>query len=116
MSYVRGNYYLWRDGKNKVHLWALDGYDGWDEAAWADGVKSKDLSNASGVGIPKRIIDEFVVMRFAEMLKENLVVTTINRATKRHKGNFGCKALIDNAEGLKMILQRVKLKRAGEEK
>jgi hypothetical protein len=32
---MRGDYYLWSDGAEVLHIWVADGYDGWDEAIWA---------------------------------------------------------------------------------
>lgn len=72
MSYIRGDYYFWSDGSEFVHFWAANGYDGWDQSVWAvdeEGKRHEDRHNACGVGIPKMKMDEFVVMRLAEMIK-----------------------------------------------
>ena len=110
MSYMRGDYYLWSDGADVLHIWAADGYDGWDEAIWAIDEEEKrheNRLNASGVGIPEKKMDEFVVMRLAEMIKEGLVEETIDRTIEDYGGNFGCEALAKSAESLKAALRQV---------
>ena len=92
MSYMRGDYYLWSDGKEVLHIWVADGYDGWDEAIWAadeGGKRHEERAKASGVGIPEKVMDEFVVMRLAQMVEENLVEDAIDRAIENYGGNFG---------------------------
>ena len=71
MSYMRGKYYVWT-GSDGVHLWAFDGEDGWKDCGWAESVKDwkpKRGQKPSGVRIPEPILDEFVVMRFAELVE-----------------------------------------------
>lgn len=111
MSYMRGNYYLWNDGEN-FHIWVADGHDGWDEAGWAldkDGKRSADRMNASGVSIPEKVMDAFVMMRLAQMLDEGLVGEAIDRAIGEHGGNFGSAMLAKNAEKLKAALAQIHL-------
>ena len=53
MSYVRDDNYIWSDGE-RLHIWVVDGYDGWDQAVWAiDGSENRREGQvtASGVGI-----------------------------------------------------------------
>ncbi len=72
MSYMRGRYYLWRDDE-RLHIWAADGYDGWDESGWAfapDKNPEAEGSRASGVSILMEVIDEPVVVRIAEMIHD----------------------------------------------
>jgi len=114
MSYMRGDYYLWSDGEEVLHIWAADGYDGWDEAIWAideEGKRQEDREKASGIGIPEKVMDEFVVMRLAQMVEENLVEDAIDRAIEHCGGNFGCTALSQAAEGLKAALRQVEFKK-----
>lgn len=67
MSYMRGPCYIWRDD-TRVHVWAEDGYDGWDESSWAEGAGRPHRfpvwrsDSASGVGIRQEIADTYVVM------------------------------------------------------
>jgi len=73
MSYMRGPCYVWRDD-NRVHVWAEDGHDGWDDTGWAESQKhsqspdSGPQREASGVGIRQEIADAYVVMRMAELV------------------------------------------------
>lgn len=111
MSYMRGDYYLWSDGDN-LHIWVAEGYDGWDEAVWAlddDGEISADRVNASGVSIPKKVMDAFVMMRLAQMIDEGLVSEAIERAAGEYGGNFGSTMLAKNAQKLKAALAKIKL-------
>jgi hypothetical protein len=81
MSYMRGHFCLWSDGE-RLHLWAVDGYDGWDDSIWAEGVRS-DRETAgertSGVALPMDVVDELVVMRLAEIIDEKRLVDAIDR-------------------------------------
>src|SRR5690349_11866282 len=104
MSYMRGKYYLWT-GSDGVHLWAFDGEDGWKHSGWAESVKHwkpKRGQKPSGVCIPEEILDEFVVMRFAELIDERKVLKTIRRGLKN--GNFGAYSLKYQA---KQLLARI---------
>jgi hypothetical protein len=109
MSYHRGDNYIWSDGE-RLHIWAADGYDGWDEALWAideSDQRREDRVNASGVSIPEAIMDEFVMMRLAQMVAEGLVDEVIDRAIARSSGNFGCDALVKKGEQLKAVLRQI---------
>ena len=121
MAYMRGDYYLWADEKN-LHHWAYDGYDCWDEAGWhlvEDGeeeiVKPTHLrggkNTASGVSIPQDVMDEYVMMRLAQMLQEDKVNAAIDRALDPDgRGvNIGCLMLASNAGMLKQALSGLKL-------
>jgi hypothetical protein len=111
MAYMRGDYYFWSDG-TRLHVWVADGYDGWDQAGWAvdeDDKRSKDRLEASGVGIPEKVMDEFVVMRLAQMIDEGTIGDAIDRAISHNGGNVGCMMLEKNAQKLKEVLAKVKL-------
>ena len=91
MSYMRGKYYIW-EGSDGVHLWAADGEDLWKDSGWAESVKKQKLKRGakpSGVRMPASVLDEFVVMRFAELIDEGKLVSTIRRVTKGKPGNVG---------------------------
>jgi hypothetical protein len=109
MSYMRGDNYIWSDGE-RLHIWVADGYDGWDAAIWAIDEREKrheDRVNASGVGIPEEVMDEFVMMRLAQIVEEGLVDGVIARAVARSSGNFGCAALMKKSEQLKAVLRQI---------
>ena len=106
MSYMRGKYYVWT-GSDGVHLWAFDGEDGWKDSGWAVSVKHwkpKRGQKPSGVRIPEPILDEYVVMRFAELVDERTVTATIRRASKKWRGNGGALSLIYHG---KAIISRI---------
>lgn len=96
MSYMRGPCYIWRDD-DRVHIWAEDGYDGWDESSWADGrpdaSDSAKHERASGVSVPDMAMDAFVVMRLAELVAEQRIGTVVEAAVTQFGGNGGCLAL-----------------------
>lgn len=112
MSYMRGDYYLWRD-EDRVHFWARDGYDSWDESVWsearrgAEKVEDRSEALASGVGIPLAIADEFAVMRFAQLLEEGQLDGVIKRAIEKWSGNGGCIALSELGDRLAELAARV---------
>ena len=109
MSYMRGRQYIWCDGE-RLHLWAADGYDGWDDSIWVRGAAGSDKTcakhRASGVAIPTDVIDELVVIRLAELIAKGIIAATIERACAKHKGNGGCEVLATNAEGLVAVLTK----------
>jgi hypothetical protein len=108
---MRGDNYIWSDGE-RLHIWIADGYDGWDQAIWAADESEKrreDRVNASGVSIFERVMDEFVMMRLAQMIEDGLVEDAIDRAVARSGGNFGCEALAKNGETLKAALGQIQL-------
>jgi hypothetical protein len=79
-----------------------DGKDGWDQSVWYTGVTGKEPNDneeggldvkASGVMISESVLDEFVVMRLAEMIEEQKALQAIKRAISKWSGNGGCLAL-----------------------
>jgi hypothetical protein len=105
---MRGKHYLWSDGQ-LLHIWVADGDDGWNDSGWAATTQPRTTKTKprragnkcpSGVGIPEKIMDEFVVMRLAELVAEGRAETAIRRACKRHAGNVGCWELAANAAQL----------------
>ncbi len=110
MSYHRGKYYVWA-GLDGIHLWAADGEDSWKDSGWAEGVKHwkvKRGQKASGVRLPETVMDEFVVMRFAELIDEKKLVATIRRAIKGKLGNYGEVSLRRHAKTILRKLKAVK--------
>lgn len=110
MAYFRGDNYIWSDGE-RLHLWAANGYDAWDETIWACGdedARRPGYENAAGVSVAESVINEFVVMRFAQMLADGSVFDAIDRAA--HVGNFGGMTLAKNADTLKAALAQIKIK------
>jgi hypothetical protein len=106
MAYLRGNYYLWSDGDERLHVWAFDGGDPWMDSGWAsdaDGRRLPNRQNASGVSIPETVMDEFVMMRFAQLIDSGAAAATIDRAL-RH-GDVGGEALAQRAESIKRAIR-----------
>lgn len=101
MAYMRGPTYLWRDETN-LHVWVEDGYDGWDQTGW--GESAQGAGRASGVSIPVEVMDEYVVMRFAQLLQEGNIEQAIARALAKWDGNFGCAALKECATSIPRTL------------
>jgi hypothetical protein len=56
--------------------------------------------------IPEAVLDEFVVMRLAEMLQEGEAREAVSRAISKWGGNGGCLALNNYAEQLEAIFDR----------
>lgn len=99
MAYLRGDYYIWGDGEN-IHIGvkeeAVGGAEGGPEYGYG------------GVYLPYDVLDEYVVMRFAELLHEARIEPTIERAMRR--GNFGGVILEENVEEIRQAVSRVKIK------
>ena len=111
---MRGDTYIWHDWEN-VHLWAADGKDGWDQSVWYTGVTGKEPSEeeecdpdvkASGVMISESVLDEYVMMRLAEILQEKKAREVIKRAVSKWSGNGGCLALDKYAQQLEAVFAR----------
>jgi hypothetical protein len=118
MAYMRGDYYLWHD-QSGLHLWAYDGYDGWDVAGWheqdegvfAESHFENGVNKASGVSIHQEVMDEYVMMRLAQMVYEGVVDAAIDRCSdpEGRGGNFGGMMLRANAEKLKQALRGIEM-------
>jgi hypothetical protein len=112
MSYMRGACYIWQDD-NRVHVWAEDGYDGWDDTGWAEGRNhshvpaSAPYGGASGVGIRQELADAYVVMRLAELVCEQRIGAEIESAVANFAGNGGCLALQKLAAALVSKLEPI---------
>jgi len=112
MSYMRGPCYIWQDD-TRVHLWAEDGYDGWDETSWAEGRKRSQVpysalhGAASGVGIRQEVADGYVVMRLAELVCDQRIGVVIESALANFGGNGGCLALQKLAATLVAALEPI---------
>ncbi|MFN0279103.1 MAG: hypothetical protein ACKVRN_10935 [Pyrinomonadaceae bacterium] len=106
MSYLRGDTYIWNSGE-RFHVWVTDGYDSWAESVWAEHCKDSGDIRPSGVAVSINKMDEFVLMRLAEMLDEHSIDSAIDRALANGKGNGGCEALVKNAEALKSALKQL---------
>jgi hypothetical protein len=121
MAYMRGDYYLWTDSgedDGRLHIWVREGYDYWDISGWAcregpdeSPTRGKDFENASGTCIPMRIIDDFVMMRLAQLIYEGRVEDVIDRAlpNARWSGNIGGRLLRKdvNTRRMKAALREV---------
>lgn len=106
MAYLRGDYYIWGDGEDRLHVWACDGADNWMDSGWARAVGPELLpthQHASGVSIPVDVMDEYVMMRFAQLIDSATAKAVIDRAL-RH-GNFGGEALKKWADSIKRAVQ-----------
>jgi hypothetical protein len=74
-----------------MHLWSADGKDGWDQSVWYVGITGKEPSDgkegdpderASGVMIAESVLDEFVLMRLAEMIQKGKSREAVTRYFK----------------------------------
>lgn len=91
MAYMRGDAYIWSDGQ-VVHIWLTHGKDPCLEASvWAE--ERTGHRKLSGVAIPQDLLDEYVVMRHAQLRRDGLEEEARRRALANHLGNAGCLAL-----------------------
>lgn len=110
MSYMRGDVYIWADGE-RVHFWAADGEDWWEESGWAEGRTTRSASGsggppaASGVCLRQEVADAYAMMRLAELVDAGTVRATIDRSLALGGGNCGCAALVLHAERLRHALE-----------
>jgi hypothetical protein len=97
MAYIRGANYVWHDD-DRVHFWAADGLDNWQQSGWIEDVRSKPTEGANevgpcGVALNQAVADLYVVMRFAELVQQRRVREIVERAVSEYGGNGGCLAL-----------------------
>lgn len=88
---------MWHDD-DRVHFWAADGLDNWQESGWIEDVQSKatdagDEVGPSGVALEQSVVDLYVVMRFAELVQQRRVREIAERAVSEYGRNGGCPAL-----------------------
>ncbi|MGA9996492.1 MAG: hypothetical protein WBP93_13830 [Pyrinomonadaceae bacterium] len=57
--------------------------------------------------IPESVLDEFVVMRLAEMIQERKARKAVQRAISKWDGDGGCLAFKKCAEQLDVVLARL---------
>ena len=69
-----------------------------------DGSLRENRQDASGISIPQDVLDDYVMMRLAELIELGAAEAAINRAL-RHK-NFGGDALAVRAEAIKHALRQ----------
>jgi hypothetical protein len=104
MAYIRGANYIWHDDE-RVHVWVADGLDNWQDSGWIEDVQSQSPGRAadtgpSGVALSQDAADLYVVMRFAELVKQRRVREMVERAISAYGGNGGCLALHELAPAL----------------
>ena len=105
---MRGDHYIWCDSDNFIHVWVRDGYDGWDACyEGEEGERHPDWENASGVSLSLDVMDEFVVMRLAQLLRDGRVCAAIDRVVGTGSTNSGALDLVYNAEKLKAALSQI---------
>lgn len=98
MSYFRGDPYIWSDGE-RLHLWTASAY-----------VPFNDETYAAGVQIPEATMDQFAVMRFAELLELGIAGKTIAEALENT--NFGGDCLRRHAATLQALITAIESDRA----
>lgn len=81
---MRGKYYLFENMNHELELY----------------------TEGDHVHIPMKLMDEFVVMRYAQMTKKQKEFAT-KRAIKNWEGNIGCDSLLAE-NGLETTLSRLK--------
>jgi hypothetical protein len=111
MAYIRGANYIWHDDE-RVHVWVADGFDNWQDSGWIEDVQSQTPARAadtgpSGVALSQDVADLYVVMRFAELLKQRRVRELVERAVTAYGSNGGCLALQELAPNLLHSLDRL---------
>ena len=86
MAYLCGSTYIWSDGE-RVHLWSQDGLDHWQDTEFGQ------HPEASGVALREAITDQFVCMRFAQLIAGGRLEAAVRDTLEAAKGNVACEAL-----------------------
>ena len=82
MAYMRGEHYIWTS-ESDLHIWSANGQDACTDSIWYQSHKD---AKPAGVAIPQDVADEYVVMRFTELLAEETLLETIDRALTKGYG------------------------------
>src|SRR5512144_1970620 len=94
MTYMRGRYYIFTTGESpkdsRVHLWVATSEPRLKDSGWA---ASYGVDRVAGASLPEDVLDELVVMRYAQLQEEDKVEPAVQRALRKHGGNVGCDAL-----------------------
>src|SRR5512144_384079 len=94
MAYMRGRYYIFTSGgspkDSRVHLWVATSEPRLRESGWAE---AYGVDRVAGASLPEDVLDELVVMRYAQLQEENKVEQAAQRALRKQGGNVGCDAL-----------------------
>ena len=98
MAYLRGDYYIWGDGED-IHVCISKGAAG-------GGTAGPEYEYDS-VHLPYEVLDEYVVMRFAELLYKGDVESAIERALQH--GNFGAAILRENAKEIEHAVKSISI-------
>ena len=112
VSYMRFPTYIWNDHQ-RVHFWIPDGADEWEESGWGYAMRERTPdanttdARPAGVGVPQEIVDAFVMMRVAELVRDGLVGPAIDCALE-HAGNGGSMALVEHAVAIRQALVGVR--------
>src|SRR5512144_350615 len=74
MTYMRGRYYIFTTGESpkdsRVHLWVATSEPRVKDSGWA---ASYGVDRVAGASLPEAVLDELVVMRYAQLQEENRV-------------------------------------------
>ena len=89
MSYFRGDHYVWSDG-DCLHLWSAAPYEPAND------------HYAAGVSMPEALMDQFAVMRFAELVWLGRADAAITDALQVM--NFGGDALRARADDIRRLV------------
>ena len=109
MAYFRDDLYAFASDEADgewFHFWMRGGYDAWEESGWAAAGREPSKRD-SGVGIPTKWVDRFVLMRLAEMLVEGTATTTLDAMIRdlfSCPGNVGENCLRQNQVPIRAAL------------
>ena len=94
MSYFRGDHYVWSDG-DCLHLWTEAPYGPAND------------HYAAGVSMPETLMDQFAVMRFAELVASGRADAAIADALQvMHFGGDALRARVDDIRRLVATLEQ----------
>jgi hypothetical protein len=82
MAYMRGNPYIYHGKQLEISY------------------------GKQNLSIPTEVLDEYVVMRYAQLVDKKLVKKTEDRAVRKHQGNIGCDELCKKL-GKKTVMEMV---------
>lgn len=110
MAYIRGHFYIWRDGENIHFSHGNHLGDEGENGRPGDNTLccySNGHQGPESLALPNYVVDEFVVMRWAQLSDDERAAAVQRVIDKYGDGSFGADAVME-AAGLPTVMDVVR--------